>query len=157
MKLKDLNPKLAYRDLQDCLTELTFYKNYKKIILELSESGRLEELGFSLDEDGNLYLGINLNPELLMYSETSQESVELRLISEKMGKYNDFLTKEGLLDSVKMESERIKNENFYGYILKISFNFKKYSKEKYKHAILCLAANLGLVIGSLTGLLAIIF
>lgn len=157
MKLKDLNPMLAYWDLMDCLEDLRFYETYKKIILDLSESGRLAEVGLSLDDEANLYLGIDLNPELLMYSETSQESVELRLISEKMNKYNDFLTKEGLLDSVKMESDRIKNDSFYGYILRISFNFKKYSPKKYSRAVLHLAATAAIAVGAIAGLLPILF
>lgn len=156
MKLADLNPAIAYKDLQECLAELKNYKKYKQIILDLSNEGRLEEIGFSLDDNANLYLGINLNPELLMYSETSQESVELKLISEKMGKYNDFLTKEGILDSVKMDYDRIKNDEFYGYILKISFNFKKYSEQKYNRSIIHLAATVGLVIATLITAVAII-
>ena len=75
-----------------------------------------------------MYIGIDLNPELLLYSDTSQESVELRLISEKMKKYNDFLTKEGILDSIKVEYERVQNDSFYGYILQIGYSFKNYKR-----------------------------
>lgn len=151
MKLKSLDPRLAYDNLKECLAELKLYKKYQQIILELQKEGRLEEIGLAVDSDSNMYLGIDLNPELLMYSETSQESVELRLVSEKMKKYNDFLTKEGILDSVKMDYDRVKNDSFYGYILKISFNFKKYNEKKYRDSIIHLAATavigLGLIIG----------
>lgn len=156
MKLRDLNPAIAYSNLTACLAELKLYKKYKQIVMDLSSSGRLEEIGFSVDDAANLYLGINLNPELRMYSETSQESVELKMVSEKMAKYNDFLIKEGLLDSVKMESDRICDDNFYGYILKISFNFKKYDPSAYRRSIIHLAAASALAVGSIGGIAALI-
>lgn len=135
MKLRYLSPIVAYRLLDTNLDELSKYRTYKKIINELNSIGKLDEIGFRADEDGNLYLGINLNPELLLYSETSQESVELKLVSEKMNKYNDFLTKEGILDSIKVDYERVQNEEFYGYILQISYNFVKYKKSDLVYAI----------------------
>lgn len=135
MKLSYLSPTVAYRLLSTCLEELSQLKKYKKIIIELNESGKLAEIGFKVDPNANLYLGIDLNPELLLYSETSQESVELKLISEKMNKYNDFLTREGILDSIKVDYERVKNDEFYGYILQIGFAFKKYKRSDLIFAI----------------------
>jgi hypothetical protein len=140
MKLRYLSPIVTYRLLDTNLDELSKYRTYKKIINELNAIGKLDEIGFRADEDGNLYLGINLNPELLLYSETSQESVELKLVSEKMNKYNDFLTKEGILDSIKVDYERVQSEEFYGYILQISYNFVKYKKSDLVYAISYLSA-----------------
>jgi hypothetical protein len=140
MKLRYLSPIVAYKLLDTNLDELSKYRTYKKIIIELNAIGKLDEIGFRADENGNLYLGINLNPELLLYSETSQESVELKLVSEKMNKYNDFLTKEGILDSIKVDYERVQNEEFYGYILQISYNFVKYKKNDLVYAISYLSA-----------------
>ena len=128
MNLNYLSPVFAYRVLRANLDELSKYKTYKKIIFDLNETGKLEKIGFKADKDANLYLGIDLNPELLLYSDSSQESVELKLISEKMNRYNDFLTKEGILDSITVDYERVKNDDFYGYVLQIGFNFSKYKK-----------------------------
>ena len=71
---------------------------------------------------------------------------------EKMKKYNDFLTREGILDSVKVDYERILNNDFYGYVLKISFNFKTYERKKFNSGVVYLASLLGLGICSLAGL-----
>jgi hypothetical protein len=140
MNLNYLSPIFAYRKMRANLNELSKYKTYKKIIFELNEAGKLDQIGFKADSDANLYLGIDLNPELLLYSEGSQESVELKLISEKMNRYNDFLTKEGILDSITVEYERIKNDDFYGYVLQIGFNFSKYSKKDLRYSIAYLAS-----------------
>ena len=98
-------------------------------------------------------MGINLNPELLLYSDTSQESVELKMISEKMLKYNDFLTKEGILDVITVDYDRIKSEEFYGYILQIRFNDREFSKKEVIWGISYLSV---LFLGTVGAALAII-
>jgi hypothetical protein len=128
MILNYLSPTKVYQKLSVSIEELSNYSRFKKIVFELNEEGKLEALGIKVDSDSNMYLGIDLNPELLLYSDTSQESVELRLVSEKMNKYNDFLTREGILDAIRVDYERIQSPEYYGYILKIGFNFKKYRR-----------------------------
>jgi hypothetical protein len=135
MILDYLSPVRIYRRLTIHVKELINYRTFKKIILELNDSGKLDEIGIKADPNSNMYIGINLNPELLLYSDASQESVELKLISEKMNKYNDFLTKEGILDSIKVDYERIQTEEHYGYVLQISFNFNKYKKSDFIYGI----------------------
>jgi len=128
MILDYISPSAIYRKFSTCITELLNYRKFKRIVRDLNNNGRLNEVGIKADLKSNMYIGIDLNPELLLYSETSQESVELRLISEKMTKYNDFLTKEGILDAIKVDYERVQNDSYYGYILQISFNFKTYNR-----------------------------
>lgn len=130
MIIQKINPVWVVKSLQKNLNEFRKHQTYKKIIYDLNVMGKLEEIGFRADPDANLYLGINLNPELLLYSETSQESVELKMISEKMLKYNDFLTKEGILDVITVDYDRIKNDTFYGYVLQIRFNDREFSKKE---------------------------
>lgn len=135
MILDYISPIRVFKTLSSNVDELLKYKKYKTIISELNTQGKLEAIGFSLDAVGNLYVGIDLNPELLMYSETSQESVELKLISEKMNKYNDFLTNEGILDSIKVDYDRVQNDTFYGYVLQIGFRFTQYTRKKLVYSI----------------------
>jgi hypothetical protein len=130
MILNKINPVWVIKSLRKNLAEYQKYKRYKQIIYDLNEAGKISEIGFRVDEEANLYLGINLNPELLLYSETSQESVELKMISEKMLKYTDFLTKEGILDVITVDYDRVKNDSFYGYILQIKFDFKNFSRKE---------------------------
>jgi hypothetical protein len=147
MNLNYLSPIFAYKKLRSNYDELAKYKRYKRIIFELNEMGKLEKIGFKVDAGGNLYLGIDLNPELLLYSESSQESVELKLISEKMNRYNDFLTKEGILDSITVDYERVKNDDFYGYILQIGFNFSNYRRKDLIYSISYLSSLALAVVG----------
>ncbi len=135
MILRYLNPVNSYQALKESVNDLAKFKKYKKIVFSLQEEGKLEQIGLRLDDGANLYLGINLNPELLLYSETSQESVELKMVSDKMTKYTDFLTKEGIIDSVRVDYERVQSEEYYGYVLKISYAFTKYTQSKVVYGI----------------------
>ena len=130
MILNKLNPIWVGASLKKNINEYQKYITYKKIIYNLNTSGKLDEIGFKTDEDANLYLGVNLNPELLLYSDASQEPVELKMISEKMLKYNDFLTKEGILDVITVDYDRVKNDSFYGYVLQIKFNFSNFKRRE---------------------------
>ena len=135
MILNKLNPIWVGTSLKKNINEYQKYITYKKIIYNLNTSGKLDEIGFKTDEDANLYLGVNLNPELLLYSDASQEPVELKMISEKMLKYNDFLTKEGILDVITVDYDRVMNDSFYGYVLQIKFNFSNFKRREVVWAI----------------------
>ena len=148
-----ISPVKVYQKLKVNLEELSKYRIFKKIIIELNETGRLAEIGLKVDYGSNMYIGLDLNPELLLYSETSKESVELRLISEKMNKYNDFLTKEGILDSIKVDYERVQSDDFYGYILQIGYDFKKYKKSDLVYSISYFSA---LALGIVSSILLIL-
>ena len=133
MRIKHyINPKLVWRSLSDAFTERGYNRNYNDIIRELETNGRLNTLG--IKREGNILLiGVDLNPELLVYEAQSRESVELKMVAERMRKYTDFFQKEGILDSVKADYDRIFNEDYFGYIVSISFNFKRYIKSKYRY------------------------
>jgi hypothetical protein len=146
-----LNPALVFKSLKEGLDDLASFSRYRKIIFELEAAGKLTALGLYHDDDGNLYLGVNLNPELLLYSDsdTSQETVELKLIGEKMNKYNDFLTKEGILDAVTVDYDRVKDGEYYGYVLQIKYNFKKYRRSKFVYDICYFLAIASLIVGGI--------
>lgn len=136
MILDYLSPVKVYKSLAGNIDDLLKYRKYLSIIKEINGEGKLEQLGLRLDVNGNMYLGVDLNPELLLYSETSQESVELKFISEKMIRHNDFLMKEGILDFIKVDYDRIQDDTFYGYVVQISFRFTKYSLKKMVYDII---------------------
>lgn len=132
---KYLYPKSIIRSLTTAINELNYYKKYKSIIIELEQEEKLKKIGFKRVGD-KLYYGVNLNPELLMYTEDSQESVELKFVSEASKKYTDFLQKEGILDSIMAKYERVYNEDFYGYIVEINYAFRTYNKNKLIYDVL---------------------
>jgi hypothetical protein len=131
MKNIYLNPSKVFKLLKLQITDLKNSRRYLNIVKSLDDDGKLQKIGFRADQDYNLYLGIDLNPELLLYSEMSQETAELKLIGEKLKRHTDFLLNEGILDSIQVDYDRVKDENFYGYIVKISYKFTHYTRKSY--------------------------
>lgn len=135
MKILDyIYPNRVWNSLKSDISELKYYKKYKNILKELEASNRLKEMGMT-HISGKLYLGIDLNPELLLYSEESQNQVEVNFISEKMRRFTDFFQKEGILDVIKADYDRVQTSDYYGYVVQIEFDFKKYKKSKFRYAI----------------------
>lgn len=132
-----INPKLVIKSLNSALEDLSYLKRYKLILSEIESEGKLKKLGLTKRGD-DILVGVNLNPELLMYTEDSQESVELKFVSDSMKKYTDFLEKEGILDSIKADYERVFSEDFYGYVVRISYKQRSYIKEKFIYDIVYL-------------------
>jgi hypothetical protein len=150
----NLGIKKNWNNIRESLIDLSRFKTYNKIVAELLNVGKLDEIGLKADDDLNMYVGINLNPEMLIYADTSKESAELRFVGEKLGKYTDFLTKEGILDYIKVDYDRVKTEEYYGYILKMSYNFKVYSRKKFVYSICYLSALSLTVVSGLSALIA---
>lgn len=132
--IKDyLYPALVFKSIKKNLTDISNKKRYVSVLDELEMDNKLNDVGFKRQGD-DLFIGVNLNPELLMYTEDSQESVELKFISDASKKYTKFLENEGILDSIKADYERVRTSEFYGYIVKISYN-SKFNKSKFIYGI----------------------
>lgn len=131
MRRMYLNPLKVFKKLKLQRADLQNHRRYKNIVQSLNDDGKLQKVGFRTDADYHLYLGIDLNPELLLYSELSQETAELKMIGEKLKRHTDFLLSEGILDSIQVDYDRVKDENFYGYIVKISYKFTHYDKKSF--------------------------
>jgi hypothetical protein len=153
MNTKDyLYPSRIVKTISKSLRILKNKRKYSQIIKSLEEEGKLEAIGLKREKDF-LYVGINLNPELLIYDESTQESAELKFISDKMRKYTDFLQKESVLDSVIADYDRVRTEEFYGYIVQIKFSDKGYSKNQFYYSL----AYFSVVIGIMLSVIALVF
>ena len=132
--INQINPKNVVSDILRLYKILRNRKRYSKILDILNEEGKLKEIGLKKEGD-NLYVGINLNPELMIYNDDTQESAELKLISGKLKIYTDFLQKEGVLDSVVADYDRIKTDDYYGYVVQIKFDMKDYSNSRFIYSL----------------------
>ena len=111
------------------LYEIQSNRRYVSILNELDADNKLKDIGF-VRKENDLFVGVNLNPELLLYTDDSRESVELKFIADYTRKHNKFLENEGILDSVKADYERVYDQSdFYGYIVRISYNSKLNRKD----------------------------
>jgi hypothetical protein len=125
---KFILPHLVWQILSKSIEELNYFRKYLKILSDLKEDGSLDKLGIRLEQNGEMFIGVNLNPELLIYELDAQEPVEMRFLTEAMKKYTDFFTRMSVIDYIMADYERVKTEDYYGYVVKLYFNFKFYSK-----------------------------
>jgi hypothetical protein len=132
--IAQINPKNVISDIGKFSRILRNRKRYSKILDSLNDEGKLKAVGLKKEGD-KLYVGINLNPELLIYNDETQESAELKFISDKLKVYTDFLQKEGVLDSVIADYDRVKTDDYYGYVVQIRFDMRDYSRSKYIYSL----------------------
>lgn len=154
MKIIDyLNPKNIYESIQGMIVEKIQSRKFASILAELNDEGKLAALDIKLKK-GKMYVGVNLNPELLLYSDDeAQENVELKFVGEKIRKYTEFLQNEGILDSIKAEYDRVYNDEFYGYIVEISFAVTKYNGRRLIYDIIYSVVTLGALFTGITYLI----
>ncbi len=135
MKIKEyINPSSILTRFKTYRKIINYRKKYESILLELEGSKRLEEAGFTKSEN-RLLVGINLNEQLLTYDELTIEPAELKYVSDRLKKYTDFLQKEGILDVITADYERVKTEDYYGYIVEIKFEDSQLNKKDYLYCL----------------------
>lgn len=150
MKIKEyINPSSILTRFKTYRKIIGYRKKYENIISELEGSKKLEEAGFIKNED-RLLVGINLNEQLLTYDELTIEPAELKYVSDRLKKYTDFLQKEGILDVITADYERVKTEDYYGYIVEIKFEDSQFNKRDYLY---CLCFLIGAPISILSAIL----
>lgn len=55
------------------------------------------------------------------------EKLELSFISREISKHNDIFIKADIIELIKTKAVRVKDSDFYGYMVEISFNWKNAS------------------------------
>ncbi len=55
------------------------------------------------------------------------EKLELSFISREISKYNEIFILSGIIELIKTKANRVKDNDFYGYMVEISFNWKNAS------------------------------
>tara|TARA_Y100000389_G_scaffold123695_1_gene121029 strand:+ start:514 stop:993 length:480 start_codon:yes stop_codon:yes gene_type:complete len=140
-----INPIDSYKTFKKSIDELSRYLRYSKILSELDNEGKLKATGIKLEKN-LMYIGVNLNPDLLKYTDgIEQESVELRFVSDSMKKYTNFLEKEGILDAISADYERVYNKDFYGYVVEVKFKMNTYNRSRFIYDSIFLSSIIGLI------------
>lgn len=111
---------------------LFFYyvKTLKKIKPILDEKRIIKSSWFSLIKAINLKAETLLlanKPESDMSEEDQDElrKLELSFISREIAKHNDIFIESGIIELIKTKASRIKDKDYYGYMVEISYNWKK--------------------------------
>jgi hypothetical protein len=134
--LKYLNPIRYVRSIRDLIKEIRFLNGYVKRVKALDKSGVFKKQHIRVNWINQMYVGVDLQSETLMYDEGPLDKFERMLVAQHMSKYNDFLMREGLLEFLRTDLDRIKTEDQYGYIVWMKFNYKNFTLRKLLYVIL---------------------
>jgi len=125
--------------------ELIFFISYvrgvRKIELELESRNIFKYSWFSYVKAVNLKaetLSLMNKPEAELDKDEKKEleKLELSFVSREISKYNDIFLKNSLIELIKTKAERVKNSDFYGYMVIISFNWKEASLYNFLRTLL---------------------
>ena len=136
--LKLINPIVVFGKAVTCFKEVANYRFYRRKIKELDKSGLLKEKGMRSDLLRRVYFVINLQPETLLAG-SDTEMLERSRVTEAIAERNQIFTKDGLLEIVQADYRRIKDDNYYAYLIWIKY--RTISKlSDWAHIIIWLAA-----------------
>lgn len=122
--LNYINPVRQIKEIVLTIKEIFLFISYIKSINKLEPI--LKKDGIIKNSKYSLVKGINLKAETLLYGGTGEEleRFEISFIGKEMSKYNNIFLDEGILELIKTKANRVKNNDFYGYLVDISFNYK---------------------------------
>lgn len=122
-----LNPIYQIKTIILTIKEIYLFISYVKTINSMENT--FKSNGIMKDSKYTLVKGINLKAETLMYGGVGEEleRFEISFVGKEMSKYNDIFLENRILELIKTKANRIKNEDFYGYLVSISFNYKYFT------------------------------
>jgi hypothetical protein len=130
--IKSMNTYNIIIRIINLLKELFLFISYVKGIRSLET--RLEERNIFKYSWFSYIKAVNLKAETLSlankpYEELDKdekkelEKLELSFISREISKYNDIFIESNLIELIKTNANRIKDKDFYGYMVIIAFNW----------------------------------
>lgn len=131
-----LSPRNIFSRIFSISKEIYFFFYYirvlKKIKPELDRSRIVQSSWFSLIKAVNLKAETLLlanKPESEMDEDEKNElhKLELSFISREIAKHNDVFVENGVIELIKSKANRVKNKDYYGYMVEISYNWKSSS------------------------------
>lgn len=155
MILDYINPVKIYKEVQATLREAFNYWTYIRVVNSLKKSGEFEKVNLRVTELGKAYYVLNLQPELLIYEKegfTELQKLEMTKVKDSLIQYNEFYINHRLIDYVKTGFDRIRDKDYYGYLVWIDFAYFYLQRENLTRTAVTLFSNLiayCLIIGAL--------
>lgn len=130
-----LNPYNIIKRIFIIFKELRFFYIYSKSVDSIFNELREKE-GSSIQKSSRFSMikGVSLKTETLLYMNKPEneltkeekeelEKFELSFVSKEISKHNDIFIREGVIELIKTKANRVKNDDYYGYMVEIYFNW----------------------------------
>jgi len=114
------SPKTFYKTLLKIIRNFKNHIFYKKQLLKLKEGGYLKQNKLRLDRRHRAYYVLNLEPETLLLGEEVFE-LEKSRVYESLEIKKQIFEKVGLRELIEAKTKRIKNSDYYAYLIQIKY------------------------------------
>lgn len=118
--LEALKPRTFYETCKQIFRNFANRRFYAKQMKRLFADGSLKTNGMRLDKRNRAYYVLNLEPETLMMGEEVLE-LEKSRVYESLLKKKPLFEKAGIGELIEAETERIKNADYYAYLIQIKY------------------------------------
>lgn len=129
--LNFINPIEAFSSLKLIIKDLSNYFFYRKQIKKMNEQKLFDVVGGRVDWLRRVYYVINLEPETLLATGDIIDLEKSRVyesISKIQGRFADY----NLVEIVDVTSKRIKDPDFYAYVVLIKYDMSATFKDLFK-------------------------
>lgn len=144
--LNFLNPVEAFSALKSIVKDLSNYVFYRKQIKKMNEQKLFDVVNGRVDWLRRVYYVINLEPETLLATGDLIDLEKSRVyesISKIQGRFADY----NLVEIVDVTSKRIKDLDFYAYVVLIKYDAKSSVKDFFRVLTLGVALYFGIIYG----------
>jgi len=118
--LEALKPRTFYETCVQVFRNFANRRFYTKQMKRLFADGSLKTNGMRIDKRNRAYYVLNLEPETLMMGDETID-LEKSRVYESLLKKKPLFEKAGIGELIEAETERIKNEDYYAYLIQIKY------------------------------------
>ncbi len=122
-----LNPIFLFKKSVNIYSEIQVYFRYKTGLKQMERDKILGE-GKELRKDyiNRLFFVINIPPEFLVEEDkTELDRLETEYLKYEIKRFNELFLNYSILDIIEMKTEKIFNEDYYAYIMKIRYKWNE--------------------------------
>jgi len=123
-----INPNFIINKFYNIVLEVNIYLKYISALKQMKNNKIIgDTLELRKDYINRLYSVINLPPEFLIEEENKEElnRLEVEYLKHEFKKYNDVFLEYGILDLIKMKTEKICTKDHYAFIIKIKYKWNE--------------------------------
>jgi len=115
-----LSPIVFWKTINRVVRNFLNQKFYGEKMKALEESGLLKQYGMRLDSRNRAYYVINLEPEILLMGSDVLD-LEKSKVYESINLRRPMLDDAELSELVEIKTERIKNADYYAYLIQVKY------------------------------------
>jgi len=119
---KYLNPLYFIKVIKCIFKNISMRKEFNNVLYNIVNDEAFKYIKTEI-KSNVLFFGINLKPEIKLVRSTDfdLDVEEKKQLAVQISRFNDVFLKYGIIEMIKIHPEKIDDENFYGFIVNVSY------------------------------------